>query len=737
MRYMYIAGQVDFVSKVYFSLSLVGMISPKYVYLGTNVPKKITTDMSLLSPNLSILNQNVTLMAQYMQGFISLVSLRPPATNPPWLQPFYDQFSSVAKLDKGFADDLYLNSGKNITTYYAVSNAFDCVMTLAMGFDKLLKDNPKYSSQNLASRSLSQYSNYTQFLNTSYTGLTSSSLNLNSLGDLISPYYVYSYTGQASGNSFVSQSFAVTDIGGTQIGYFNGSSPIFFGGSTIPPPDGPAVIQLNYLVNDAQSSNGKAIIAVTTLGLVLSGCTLAFFVVFRNDKKMKMTSVPECIVTIVGSAFCYISLAFHLNGVTRSACVARIWLAVFGYMLMIQPIIMKNSRLYIVLKSKKRLDGVLLTLIGRCVVAGGILIELGLLSYWAATSNTGPFQMVVSYNAFDICNSVNKSGSIAIEILQGYTLFIHCLLFVLAYFLKDADPKFNESPALSTVGAMNAILYAVMVILPSNPTINMDLIQCICIWLGTTLTLLIFFGSKMYEVIFDTIAEKGLLKMSIKSSFEAGKSTASGFGAKSGFAAAKPKTQNSTMNPSKISTQDISKQDSSRQDSSRAKSNSNLRATAKSQLSRAKSGRELVPPRSGIPTAAPLTGQTLKKAHSTKDMKSHHRPCHCKQILGIHVFKIKTAKTQIIWNAWNGGVCYFNNTRKRTWMSIATLDKVHTITIMSTVRCERITGVNQVSISDFPSFKFHVILEFKDVKTLESFMSEFQAHKTFMLTQRD
>ncbi|KAJ3068534.1 hypothetical protein HDU99_003183 [Rhizoclosmatium hyalinum] len=195
---------------------------------------------------------------------------------------------------------------------------------------------------------------------------------------------------------------------------------------------------------------------------------------------------------------------------------------------------MKNVRLYIILKSKKRLDAAMLTLINRITITVGILVELALLGYWVGGSNTGPLQVIVGTDAFDICSSVNKPSSVSIQVLEGYTIFVHCLLFVLAYMMKDVDQKFNEAPALSTIGVMNAVLFGVIMILPSNPTPSMDLIQCICIWIGTTLTLLILFGAKIYEVIFDTMSEKGLLKMSIKSTFDAGRSSA-----KSGFASSK------------------------------------------------------------------------------------------------------------------------------------------------------------------------------------------------------
>ncbi|KAJ3067284.1 hypothetical protein HDU99_003573, partial [Rhizoclosmatium hyalinum] len=227
MRYIYISGQVDFVSKAYFSLALIGMVAPQYVYMASNIPARITTNMSLLSKNLTDLNKNATQMAAYMQGFVGMYSNQPTADKPMWLDPFYQQFSSIVKLDQETADSQLLNSGINVTLW-DVGNYFDCTMTLLFGFDKLLKDNPTFTPQQLASRQLSQYLNYTQFLNTNYTGLTAAKIYLNSLGDMVAPYVVTSYTGVYKGG-FKSKTFAMTDVLGTNITFLNGTSPLFYG----------------------------------------------------------------------------------------------------------------------------------------------------------------------------------------------------------------------------------------------------------------------------------------------------------------------------------------------------------------------------------------------------------------------------------------------------------------------------------------------------------------------------
>ncbi|KAJ3013266.1 UNVERIFIED_CONTAM: hypothetical protein HDU68_000785 [Siphonaria sp. JEL0065] len=307
-----------------------------------------------------------------------------------------------------------------------------------------------------------------------------------------------------------------------------------FLGSHTPPPDGPPIPIITFHVNTLDTSNGKGILVMCLIGILMGGSMIAFFVKFKDAKQLKMTSVPESIVTLIGSILCYLSLYFYLYSVTSTRCIVRIWLAMTGYVFMMIPVIMKNVRLYIILKSKKRLDAAMLTLINRIVISTGLVIQLALLGYWFSATKNAPLLIVLGTDAFEICNSVNLPGKFSIQLMEAYTTIVHILIVIIAYMLKDVDPMFNESPALSSIFALVGVLVGVINILPSSPSLNMDLIVCICIWLGVTITLVLLFASKMYEVLFEQIIEKGLLNMSLKSSFEAGRSTTQG-GTRSGF----------------------------------------------------------------------------------------------------------------------------------------------------------------------------------------------------------
>ncbi|ORY45326.1 periplasmic binding protein-like I [Rhizoclosmatium globosum] len=527
-RYIYIASQADYLNKLYFSLAVEGMIGPQYVYISLGLPAKIVTFMNGLSPKLVEANKNSTLLASYVGGFISLTAaVAPGAINSTYKSALLTSFLKITQFDVGYQKYYGFDTPENLINYWNIAGYFDCAMLLLYGFDKLLKQNPQFTPQQLASRKISKYLNYTQFLDLNYPGITSAPqpITLNQYGDPDLPYYV-SYALPTPNpvnpdSQFQRAYFGQTNSKGNQITFFIDSPPYFHGGSTVPPPDGPPIIRYTLLSNGVSTPNGGGIITLAVLGLLLSTFFMAVFYIYRETKQLKMTSVPECLVTIAGSLLCYISLFMYIDDVTAIKCVSRVWFALAGYVLMIMPVVMKNVRLYIILKSKTRVDGARITLINRIIITLGVLIELGLLGFWQSSTTNDPVLITQGLNQYYICSSVNLPFSYSIQILEAFTAVIHILLLVLAYMMKDVDSMFNESPALMSICALVGILVAVIEILPSNPTSSLDSIQCICIWLATTLTLVLLFGQKVYDVAYEHLIEKGFKRLTAhKSSFE-------------------------------------------------------------------------------------------------------------------------------------------------------------------------------------------------------------------------
>ncbi|KAI8621153.1 hypothetical protein BC830DRAFT_313313 [Chytriomyces sp. MP71] len=185
---------------------------------------------------------------------------------------------------------------------------------------------------------------------------------------------------------------------------------------------------------------------------------------------------------------------------------------------------MKNARLAFIFKSKTKVDTKRLTFIIRSLIGLCLAIEVSLLLAWTLKATTKPVQITANSISFAACASKDLPGSPTIKLLQAYNISLLLCLPILAYVLKDVDPILNESPAILTTGAIVGIMAAVLAILPSNPSYNLDMASSLCIWAATTLTQCTLFASKVNEVLFQELIEKGLLKRSLKSSFEAGAS---------------------------------------------------------------------------------------------------------------------------------------------------------------------------------------------------------------------
>ncbi|KAJ3075979.1 hypothetical protein HDU98_006290 [Podochytrium sp. JEL0797] len=238
-RYIYLSGQTGFVSKIYFSLALLGMVGPEFVFTATNPPQRISTDMSLLSSNLTMLNDDIARMGNLISGFIAIFS-QGDLPNSPWMQIFYDAFVSLGGFDEATKTAQGFDTPLNLLNYWGVGRNFDCVMLLMLGMDKLVGNGTDFGPSELASRKLSPLLNYTQFLNLDYPGLTSNPVSINGDGDLQLPFTAWYYNGSAnlnitglSQNPFYMTAFARTDVSATSIESINNTLPAFFGGTTL------------------------------------------------------------------------------------------------------------------------------------------------------------------------------------------------------------------------------------------------------------------------------------------------------------------------------------------------------------------------------------------------------------------------------------------------------------------------------------------------------------------------
>ncbi|KAI9330957.1 periplasmic binding protein-like I [Obelidium mucronatum] len=583
------------------------------------------------------------------------------------------------------------------------SGFYDCMGTMLYGLDQFLKKNPTYTPAMLGARQLQSQLNYTAFANTGFKGTLMNPMRIDKYGD-VGAKTIFISLNQSFWEDGSQPWFGEIDKLTGIYTQFTNPPPVFFGGSSIPPADGPPMTIMTWSSNGLSSSSGQTMLALTIIGLIISVATIAFLIKYQNEKIVKMASVPECLVTLTGSLLTYTSILFYIGDVTLSHCKTRIWLLLLGYMFMIIPVVTKNARLYTILNSKKRLDGKFLTLMNRIGIAAAVLGQTGLLVYWSMRSETYLKTVIADEFMFDVCKSKDPAGELTIPLLTAFTTLVHISLPVLAFLLRNADPIYNESPALITICVAIGAIAALLQIFPANGRKTLDLMQVVLIWIGTTLVLTVLFGKKLYEVIYDRVIEKGLLRKQLKSS-----SATESKNGTNGSGRVDSMNEGQSSIAAAVKTTNISK--------SGIPGAGSIKQSSASEL-------KVVRPIQGGKAAAP----TGKK----------HKTCHSVQIPGIHVLKAKPSQFQLLWDPWIHGVFYFSNLHNRTWISIATLDKVYSFRIESSVQIkhtEHENGKHEVTIYEYlTKNNFKAILEFENGQSASAFVAECESRKQYMLS---
>ncbi|KAJ3133261.1 hypothetical protein HK100_004568 [Physocladia obscura] len=252
-----------------------------------------------------------------LKGFIVFQAM-PPNTTTTLFKRVYNGLNNLTRANL---------STNDFVTVYTISPAYDCVMQMLMGFDKILKNNTGFTAKDLANRKLQTYMNYTAFKNVGYSGLSADPILLNSNGDLQIAFQVLSFTG----NYFNATGFGRTDPLGSYFWYISGKYPTFFSGSQKPPVDGPPVIVLTEVFADVGNPIGGLVLfyAISSAAGCIGCAVFTFW--FSKHVVVRKSGKVYLYATLVGLAMISVSLFGFMERVTTFSCLGRIWLQVLGF----------------------------------------------------------------------------------------------------------------------------------------------------------------------------------------------------------------------------------------------------------------------------------------------------------------------------------------------------------------------------------------------------------------------
>ncbi|KAI9351526.1 periplasmic binding protein-like I [Obelidium mucronatum] len=528
-RYIIISGQTLFTTQIYYSLASMGLIGTNYVY--------ISYSSSTSSRDLIGSIQGV----EVYEKFPGMIKFYSPSPNS--LESLYRKYYAMVLELMQTSRSEFRFLMKTLFEWFSnqglgLEADFDSAMMLLMGFDKLLKSNPSYTPDLLASRKLQDHMNYTLFQNLGYNGLTSQPVILNAKGDLNLPYIITYYTGDYSNTTV----FGETDMFGTSFLYNNHSLPVFYGGSSIPPPDGPPEYEIVEIVLNHQHPLGRGILALLFSGILICFMANTFLIWFRTKSIIKRSSLIFLVPVTMGAFILCCSIVFFYNTATVFSCSARVWFQLIGYALIVGSVIMKMNMSYQLILSGQKINKgynpvmtVAIPIVAICLTQVLFLLLWQMFPYPRKTvgecmsipappppppppsssqNAPTPFNSAYQLNFFVVC--VHPP----ITSLQTLPLLIYnplLLLFAIGYAIRTRDVESYTGETAFTsiiVSSFSVIAVVIVPVLAVSPAASptMSLIQVCCIWGLVVVTLGSLYIPKGVELFIAERARRDFLQ---------------------------------------------------------------------------------------------------------------------------------------------------------------------------------------------------------------------------------
>ncbi|KAI8619641.1 hypothetical protein BC830DRAFT_1078380 [Chytriomyces sp. MP71] len=462
-RYIILSGQITWLATLYFGLAEVQMIGPEYVYLSFNV---ITTSLAAL-----LMNPEPELEAN--MGAV-----------------LYNGLKELSGLN---STTLSANAVSNIGNFAQ----FDCVMMLLLGFDKILIENPNFTSHMLADRKLNAHMNYTHFKNLNYRGVSHNLMNLNQNGDVNMPYQVMYVTNQ----SFSSVVFGGTTADASSFSYLDGRRPVFYGGSSVPPDDGsPQELMIQFSPTPLSATGFTLLIFImTSIGLSLA--SLLFTIYFRRKRTVLRTGPSTLALISIGTSILLFSLILFMGDPTPLSCHAKIWCQFVGFATVISTTTAKAYSDYQIILLHRSVSIFMLQIKVAAYVTLSICFELVILVTWSKCGR----HTIVRYQSQDYFMNVCQDSSYDTD--TGLALiFFNALLLLFAIFWafrsRDAEPLNNEStfPSVIVTASTFLAVCVLSVLFNEPPSQERLLTHAAGIWILALVILAAVFVPKIVAV---------------------------------------------------------------------------------------------------------------------------------------------------------------------------------------------------------------------------------------------
>ncbi|KAJ3317322.1 hypothetical protein HDU76_001230 [Blyttiomyces sp. JEL0837] len=488
-RYIIIIHDLDETADFYYRSKPYGLLNPEHLWFGFNPPVPTSVDITTEYGSDAIND---------FQGFVSFFPDIPYFTDPT-IQAFNNSWARMTEKNStkypplGFLDTLYAGA------------TYDCVKTMAYGIHQLLEKNPSYTAEMLANGSLNHLLTPDKFANTGYRGVLYDPIMLNQYGDLYTPSLFF-----ALNNSLWydlpqdrTTAFGVTDLNGSE--YFTlQNTPVFYGGGSIPPPDGPIPDRLEILAN---STMGIVLYILGAIGLLFTLTALLFVIQNRAKRNIRGMSPVFTILFLAGSALAYTSLFFNVGPVETSGCLRKTWLLVMALPLTYGVSVVKNFRVYAIFFLAKRARWAHKDVFLFILQGGIVAITVALLIWWSKTVEVATFvtsddRVTKTLQCGFFNASDSKNDNMPAYIILALAGFLFILTGILSFYTTLVYDHVNESLFLWTSFALGcAYFIAEAIVTFDRPASILNMFYGnVAIWAITSLNLFVLFYRKVKEL---------------------------------------------------------------------------------------------------------------------------------------------------------------------------------------------------------------------------------------------
>ncbi|KAI9350792.1 periplasmic binding protein-like I [Obelidium mucronatum] len=488
-RYFVYSGQYDFMSDLHVGLGGCGLVGPRYVSISYQGIYPVSTS-----------TQHLDL------GFIALQNPN-PSSDMSFFELQHPIISNVSI--HGFTI-------KEIINDFQYFQSFDCALMLLMGLDKLLKSNPSFTPEMLASRKLQDHMNYTLFQKIGYDGLNAQPMILNEYGSLELPYEAQ-YTLPDDAGSTVG--FGRTDLEATIFTPYPHIKPVFSGNTSTVPLDVLNVIYREF-VPSIRNASGIIILAI----IVVAGtfCITSSWIVsrFKGKKTMVRTSVSFIISVIGGSFLLWISLFLELLAGNVVKCHFTVWLRVLGYCSIVAALNSKLMLMYYLIVSGKKVERSFSAAKFTTIPFATMLaLDIILLILWSALSSQTVVKPKILFdNYVTSCHSGKKT--VMDIFLWVYNIGILVMAIILVIATRDSESYTGESTFAAVIVAtlsVIAIIILPVTLLAANPSTTTILISSGTIFALISITLGSILVPKMISIWSDREKVENQLQSFFKS----------------------------------------------------------------------------------------------------------------------------------------------------------------------------------------------------------------------------